>query len=99
MSEALEALAFDAVFAAAGDEAAAPVSAPARARATAAARALGRLSRRRYEAVFARFLQELESRLRIDTPTARAEVSELAGALKYMYLPVRKQASACLRRN
>ena len=79
MSEALEALAFDALFAAADDGA----------HAAAAVRALGRLSQRRYEAVFARFLHELDARLRIDTPAARLEVSSLAGALKYLHLPVR----------
>jgi hypothetical protein len=79
VSEALEALAFVALFAAADDGS----------RAAAAARALGRLSQRRYEAVFARVLQELDARLRVDTPTARSEVSTLAGALKYLHLPVR----------
>ena len=79
VSEALEALAFEALFAAADDGP----------RAAAAARALGRLSQRRYNAIFARVLHELDSRLRVDTPTARLEVSGLAGALEYLHLPVR----------
>ena len=100
MSEALEGLAFDALFAAAAlqtaeDGAVSPLAAAAHARAEAAARALGRLSQRRFEAVTTRLLQELESRLRVDTPAARAEVSELAAALRYTHLPVRK-AVLCL---
>ena len=95
VSEALEGLAFDALFAAAAlppaeDGAASPLAAAAHARAEAAARAFGRLSLRRFEPVSARLLQELEARLRVDTAAARAEISELAGALRYMHLPVRK---------
>ena len=94
VSEALEALAFDALFAAAAlpaveGGAASPLTAAVRPRTLAAARALGRLSQLRFEAVTGRLLHELECRLRVDTPAARAEVTELAGALTHLHLPVR----------
>jgi hypothetical protein len=72
------------------DGAATPLTTAAHARAEAAARAFGRLSLRRFEPVSTRLLQELEARLRVDTAAARAEMAELAGALRYMHLPVRK---------
>ena len=100
VSEALEGLAFDALFAAAAlppteDGAASPLTTAAHARAEAAARAFGRLSLRRFEPVSTRLLQELEARLRVDTSAARAEMAELAGALRHMHLPVRMSLVWC----
>ena len=89
VAEALEALAFDALLA--------PPPSPAPAESDEAerertVRALGLLSRRRFEAVTQRCLRELEARLRTDTAAARADVAALARAMRHLHLPVRLDA-------
>jgi len=77
VSEALEALAFEALLCTPEGDAAERV-----------ARALGLLSRRRFAAVTARFLAELEARLRVDSNATRDQVAQLCRGLRFLHLPV-----------
>jgi hypothetical protein len=99
VAEALEALAFDALLAPPDALAASTLAASAAAPLAPAppapawegervARALGLLSRRRFAAVTARFLRELEARVRADSSAARAEVAALCRGLRHLHLPV-----------
>jgi hypothetical protein len=88
VAEALEALAFEALLAQPEPPPGAPPGAHASEEGARVARALGALSRRRFDAVTRRFLAELEARTRQDAHAARVEVAHLCRGLRHLHLPV-----------